>query len=121
MRQRITSKDIAKLAGVSRTTVSFVLNDVPGMRIPEETRQRVLDAARQLDYHPDEVARSMASGRRKILGVVVRQSADQAFADQFLPQVLTGLKRAANGRGYRRIFLPLFPVDQVGTYGYFVS
>src|SRR5258708_23225771 len=117
MRQRITSKDIAKLAGVSRTTVSFVLNDVPGMRIPEETRQRVLDAARQLDYHPDEVARSMASGRRKILGFVVRQSPDQAFADQFLPQVLTGLTRAANEQGYRTIFEPISPEDKVDTYG----
>ncbi|MFN8419773.1 MAG: LacI family DNA-binding transcriptional regulator, partial [Anaerolineae bacterium] len=45
MTKRITSKDIAELAGVSRTTVSFVLNNAPGMRIPEETRQRVLEAA----------------------------------------------------------------------------
>src|SRR5450432_1695325 len=117
MQQRITSKDIAKLAGVSRTTVSFVLNDVPGMRIPEETRQRVLDAARQLDYHPDEVARSMASGRRKILGFVVRQSADQAFADHFLPQVLNGLTRAANEQGYRTLFEPISPEDKLDTYG----
>src|SRR5258708_8154537 len=100
MRQRITSKDIAKLAGVSRTTVSFVLNDVPGMRIPEETRQRVLDAARQLDYHPDEVARSMASGRRKILGFVVRQSADQALSHQFFPQFPTRLHLAPQETPY---------------------
>src|SRR5258708_39026619 len=121
MRKRITSKDIAKLAGVSRTTVSFVLNDAPGMRIPEETRQRVLAAARQLDYQPDEVARSMASGRRNLLGFVVRQSADQAFADHFLPQVLNGITRAADEQGYHTIFEPISPEDKRATYSQLIA
>ena len=116
MAKRVTSKDIASLAGVSRTTVSFVLNGVSGMRIPEETRQRVLEAARQLDYHPDAVARSMASGRRKVLGFVVRQMADQAYADLFLPQVLNGLTRAAGAQGYRTIFEPISPENKLDTY-----
>lgn len=116
MAKRITTKDIANLAGVSRTTVSFVLNNVAGMRIPEETRQRVLDAARQLDYHPDSIARSMASGQRKIIGFVVRQSTEQAFVDQFLPHVLIGLAQAASEHGYHTIFEPIAPDRKVGTY-----
>ena len=44
-RKQATSQDVADLAGVSRTTVSFVLNEVPGVKISEETRQRVLKAA----------------------------------------------------------------------------
>src|SRR5262249_39744576 len=117
MAKRATSKDIAKLAGVSRTTVTFVLNNTPGMRISEETRQRVLDAVRKLNYHPDEAARSMASGRRPIIGFVVRQSPDQAFADLFLPQVLNGLTKAASEQGYRVIFEPISPNNGVDSYG----
>ena len=56
MNKRATAQHVAELAGVSRSTVSFVLNDVPGMRISAETRQRVLNAARKLDYHPDATA-----------------------------------------------------------------
>ncbi len=116
MAKRITSKDIAELAGVSRTTVSFVLNNAPGMRIPEETRQRVLAAARQLNYHPDAAARSMVSGRTNVIGFAVRQSADQAFADHFLPQVLHGLAQRAGALGYRTLFEPIPPDSQTGAY-----
>src|SRR5262245_39796612 len=116
MAKRVTSKDIAELAGVSRTTVSFVLNNVPGMRIPEETRQRVLEAARRLNYHPDATARSMVSGRTNVVGFAVRQSADQAFADHFLPQVLHGLAQGAAALGYRTLFEPIPPDTQTGAY-----
>ena len=70
MPRRTTARDVAELAGVSRTTVSFVLNAVPGMRIPDETRQRVQDAARLLNYHPDATARRMASRRTHVIGFV---------------------------------------------------
>ncbi|HLY26621.1 MAG TPA: LacI family DNA-binding transcriptional regulator [Aggregatilineales bacterium] len=116
MKKRITSKDIADLAGVSRTTVSFVLNNVPGMRIPEETRQRVLEAARRLDYQPHAAARSMASGRTHVLGIVVRQSIEQAFADLFLPQVLLGLAHSAEERGYYTLFRAIDPTTPNGVY-----
>src|SRR5258708_29582542 len=116
MDKRITSKDIAELAGVSRTTVSFVLNDVPGMRITVETRQRVLEAARKLHYHPDATARSMVSGRRQVIGFVVRQSPEQAFGDLFLPQVLNGLATSAGTQGYRTLFEPIAPEGESNGY-----
>ncbi|QFG22156.1 LacI family DNA-binding transcriptional regulator [Actinomadura sp. WMMB 499] len=65
--KRITSADVARAAGVSRTTVSFVLNDRPGQSIPEETRRRVLEAARDLDYRPHASARALAAGRSDIV------------------------------------------------------
>ncbi|MFF3138597.1 LacI family DNA-binding transcriptional regulator [Streptomyces mirabilis] len=65
--KRVTSFDVARLAGVSRTTVSFVLNDTVGQTIPEETRRRVLDAAKQLDYRPHASARSLRAGRSDIV------------------------------------------------------
>lgn len=114
--KKITSKDIAELSGVSRTTVSLVLNNVPGVRIPEETRQRILEAARRLNYHPNAAARSMVSGRTKVIGFVMRQSAEQAYGDHFLPSVLHGLAQAAASHGYRTLFEPIHPETKNDTY-----
>ena len=111
MTKRTTAQDVADLAGVSRTTVSFVLNNVYGMRIGEDTRQRVFDAARQLDYHPDATARRMVKGRTSIIGFVLRQTPDQAFADRFIPQVLYGLSEAASAQGYHVLIEPSPPDD----------
>jgi DNA-binding LacI/PurR family transcriptional regulator len=65
--KRITSIDVARAAGVSQTTVSFVLNDKPGHSIPEATRLRILEVARQLDYRPHGSARALAAGRSDIV------------------------------------------------------
>ena len=116
MKKRTISQDVAELAGVSRTTVSFVLNDVPGMRIGEETRQRVIEAARQLDYHPDATARRMAKGRTSIIGFVLRQTPDQVYSDRFLPQALIGLTTAASSQGYHVLIEPAPPDVDSGAY-----
>jgi DNA-binding LacI/PurR family transcriptional regulator len=73
-RTRVTSSQVAKLAGVSRTTVSFVLNNVPHMGISDETRERVLNAARQLGYVPNAAARSLVSGATGTVAIVVPHS-----------------------------------------------
>lgn len=116
MQKRATSQDVADLAGVSRTTVSFVLNNVPGMRISEETRQAVLKAAQQLNYHPDATARRMVLGQTSVIGFVMRQSPAQAFADLFLPQVLNGLYQAASDEDYHMLLQPISPDDTSGGY-----
>jgi DNA-binding LacI/PurR family transcriptional regulator len=69
--KRITSTDVARAAGVSQTTVSFVLNDKPGHSIPEATRLRILEVARQLDYRPHGSARALAAGRSDVVLVSV--------------------------------------------------
>jgi DNA-binding LacI/PurR family transcriptional regulator len=107
MTRRVSSRDVAKLAGVSRTTVSFVLNNVPGMRISEETRKRVLDAAKELDYHPNAVARRLVTGRTQILAYVERQTPEIAFADAFMPQALRGVHAAASAYNYEVLFAPI--------------
>jgi DNA-binding LacI/PurR family transcriptional regulator len=61
--RRVTSTDVARAAGVSRTTVSYVLNNAAHQKIPEETRQRVLDAAARLAYAPSAAARALRTGR----------------------------------------------------------
>lgn len=65
--RRASSADVAKAAGVSRTTVSFVLNDRPGIAIPEATKQRVWEAARRLGYTPSPEARALRKGHSSIV------------------------------------------------------
>ncbi|MEU7746096.1 LacI family DNA-binding transcriptional regulator [Nonomuraea sp. NPDC049158] len=65
-----TSKDVARIAGVSQSTVSYVMT---GKRpISERTRQRVLDAMAQLTYEPHSGARALAGRRTRVVGLVVR-------------------------------------------------
>lgn len=62
-----TSQDVARLARVSRATVSYVLNDTPNARVSEATRARVRAAAAQLGYVPHEMASSLRSGRNDLV------------------------------------------------------
>jgi DNA-binding LacI/PurR family transcriptional regulator len=115
MRERPTSHDVARIARVSRTTVSLVLNKVPGVRIKEGTRQRVIDAAKQLNYHPNISGRKLASGKSFTLGLVLRQNPDQVFADMFLLKVLLGVEQAAQEANFRVLLKPLAP-DNIDGY-----
>jgi DNA-binding LacI/PurR family transcriptional regulator len=66
-RARVTSADVAREAGVSRATVSYVLNDSPAHTIPEVTRRRVLDAVARLGYAPSAAARTLRRGRSDLV------------------------------------------------------
>lgn len=100
-KKRVTSQDVAEKAGVSRTTVSFVLNNVEGVQLSPETRQRVLDAAHELGYIPDAAARSLVSGRTWTIGLVMSRSAKQISSDAYLSHMLDSLVREANRKGMR--------------------
>lgn len=105
--KRLTQKDIAQLAGVSQATVSLVLNGSPSdaRRIPDDTRERVLKVIRDTGYVADPVARRMANGLNRILGVFTYEPAfpsDQA--DFFLPFLL-GIEDAAQELGYDLLLL----------------
>jgi len=114
VRKRVTSFEVAEKSGVSRTTVSFVLNNVPGISISEATRQRVIQVAKELNYHPDSTGKKLASGRSNTLGLVLRQSHEQVFADVLLPQVLLGIEQAATEQGFQFLLKPLEPGDNDG-------
>lgn len=107
--RRPTSADVAARAGVSRTTVSFVINGRAGVQIPAETRRRVELAARELGYHPHGAARQLAGGASMTLGLVLRQSAEQVSADALLADTLWGIAAAARAGGYRVLVEPLAP------------
>jgi len=107
MQRRPTSADVAARAGVSRTTVSFVLNDRADAKIPDATRRRVLDAADELGYIPHAPARQLAGGRSHIIALVLRQSAEQVAGDAILVETLRGLASAARTEGFRVMVEPL--------------
>ena len=69
--KRVTAADVARSLGISRATVGFVLNDTPGQTISEATRARVLDEAKRLGYRANTAARALASGRSRIILLVL--------------------------------------------------
>ena len=113
-KKRSTSLDVAKVAGVSRTTVSFVLNDVASVSISEATRQRVLDAAKKLNYSPNIAGKKLVSGKSYTIGLVLCQSPEQIFTDAFLPQVILGVEQAAIQQGFHVLLKPVDPYDAGG-------
>jgi LacI family transcriptional regulator, galactose operon repressor len=88
---RVTSHDVAKAAGVSRTTVSLVLNGVQGINIRPETRRRVIEVAAQLGYVPNAAARALVSQRAQIIGLFLTRSSHHISSDAFITQTLEGL------------------------------
>ena len=78
IRPRATCGEVALRAGVSRTTVSFVLNDLRNKGISETTRQKVLDAASDLGYQPNAAARTLAGGSTGTIAVVIGFSTEIA-------------------------------------------
>ena len=65
--RRVTATDVAREAGVSQATVSYVLNDTPHQKIAEATRQRILAAAERLGYAPSAAARALRNGRSDVV------------------------------------------------------
>lgn len=71
MGKKVNSWDVARRANVSRTTVSYILNNRPDVSFPAETRERVLRAAEELGYRPNRLAQSLKRGRTQTIGVLV--------------------------------------------------
>jgi LacI family transcriptional regulator len=107
-RSRPSQRDVAARAGVSRTAVSFVLNDVPDVAIPEATRARILAAAEELGFRPNELARSLRSSRSTVLGLITSEIATTPYA----VAIIKGAQQAAAARGRT-----LLIVDTDGTAG----
>ena len=97
----VTIHDVAKLAGVNSSTVSRVLNGKA--TITPDTKERVYAAMRELDYHPNSLARSLASGLSGAIGVVVDARDAEAFSNVFFSRSLFAIEKVAQARGYQVI------------------
>lgn len=114
MSKRATSFDVAREAGVSRTTVSLVLNHVENISINDDTRKRVLEAAQKLKYHPDASGRKLVTGKSAMIGLVLQQSPAQVFADAFLLREMIAIEQAVAQHGFHVLLKPLDPAEPDG-------
>ena len=102
MTRRITTFDIAREAKVSRTTVSHILNDQPGVHLSAKTKARVLATARRLGYVPNSAAQTLVTGRSQSIGLVFPRG-DLLAIDAFIPMMIRGLNEVCRARGYRLV------------------
>ena len=97
MNRRPTQEDVAREAGVSRATVSYVINNRTdgNVRISEETRCRVLEAIEELGYRPNVLARSLRQGQTHTIGMIVPDNTNPFFAE-----VARGVEDTSFEQGY---------------------
>jgi DNA-binding LacI/PurR family transcriptional regulator len=86
--KQLTIKDIAKKAGVTKATVSMVINNYP--RIPQATKDRIWKIMRELDFHPNESARVLAKGKTEAIAFIATR-----FAAPFISNVLDAFEQRA--------------------------
>ena len=94
----LTLEDIAKLAGVSRSTVSRVVNDHPNVR--DKVRKRVQEVIQNTGFQPNAAARTLASQRSWMIGLVLPRSVSSFFADPYFPRLTQGIAQACNQSDY---------------------
>lgn len=94
----LTLEDIARMSGVSRSTVSRVINADPNVN--EQTRLKVQSIIRSIDFQPNLAARGLAVGHTKVIGVVIPTGVMAIFTDPYFPLVIQGVSSACNARGY---------------------
>jgi LacI family transcriptional regulator len=91
---KLTLDEIARRAGVSRTTASRVVNNRPNVRA--EVRERVMRVVEATGYRPNPVARSLATQRSEVIGLVLPRRSDALFTDPYFPRLIQGLAQGCN-------------------------
>jgi LacI family transcriptional regulator len=114
--RHITSEDVAKHAGVSRTTVSLVLNGVKSIHISPQTRQKVLDSAKSLGYVPNAMAQALVSKRTQAVGLIFTRQPHHIASDAFMPQVLDGMLEVVRANNLRLMIDIIEPEHQEQAY-----
>jgi LacI family transcriptional regulator len=94
----LTLEEIAKLADVSTATVSRVINNYPHVR--KNVRQRVLNVIEETGYQPNLAARSLASNRTNVVGLVIPNSVSNFFTDPYFSRLTEGIAFACNENDY---------------------
>ena len=94
----LTLEDIARISGVSRSTVSRVVNG--DANVGADTRQKVMEVIQQNDFHPNLAARRLAAGRTNVLGLVIPAGVATIFTDPYFPQLIQGVSAACNAQDH---------------------
>ena len=92
----VTMRDIAQKAGVSRATVSYILNNKPiSSRIPDETRENILRISKELNYRPNQIAISLTQNKTRTIGVVFANA-----LGTFMNEIIDGIDRVVHRHDY---------------------
>jgi DNA-binding LacI/PurR family transcriptional regulator len=97
-RQKITIREIAKIVGVSHTTVSRALNNDP--RVSPQTREKIFEVAKARNYKPPRIAKALAPSTLKLIGLLVYD-----ISNPFHSELVAGMEAVAHKRGYNLVFL----------------
>lgn len=110
--KKATLKDIAKAAEVSVATVSYVLNNVANQTIPDDTKCRILEAAKQLNYVPNLAARSLVMQKSGLIGILINRAEHEELWRQLrYSQLINRLERLLSDRGYHVVLFSLDASD----------
>ncbi len=101
--KRVRRIDVAKAAGVSQTTVSYVLRNTPGVNISDDTRKRVLDVAEKLGYQVNFAAASLVRGKTDIIGLLLPSQEHQFFI--YYSMIITGMIEEVKDMPYFFLYL----------------
>ena len=110
MTKRATIRDVAREAGVSVATVSYVLNNRPNQKISDDTKKKVLQIANLLQYSPSFAAKQLTTGKSNIIGIQIGRYALRNTDHYDLINVLIELLLQ---KGYSTIFLPPIKGDML--------
>jgi DNA-binding LacI/PurR family transcriptional regulator len=105
---RATSYDVARLAGVSQSAVSRAFS--PGGSVSDETRERILEAARSLGYRPNAIARGLITRRSNLVGLIL-----PAMASLYYPEIMVEITAEVAKRGARVLLITVENLAEVGT------
>ncbi len=113
MEKRTTVKDVAKAAGVSVATVSYIMNDKPGQKISEDTKKKVLQIANLLNYTPSYAAKSLATGRNNMIGISYHLNKKHPSRNMETTNFISMLIERFNRMHYDVIYIPFRKPDEV--------
>lgn len=112
--RRPTIADVARLAGVSPSAVSFALNGRPGLA--EATKSRILAAAAELGWRPSRPAQALSRGRAGAVGLVLSRDTGAIGADPFFPAFIAGVESVLSPRGDSLVLHVTNPEDEAAAY-----
>ena len=107
MEKKVTVKDVAREAGVSVATVSYIMNNRTDQKISDATRKRVLQIANLLNYRPSHAAVSLATGKSNVIGVAYSMTPDAPSRNMEITIFVNMLIERLNRMKYDILFLPI--------------
>ena len=111
MEKKVTVKDVAREAGVSVATVSYIMNNRTDQKISSQTRKKVLQIANLLNYRPSHAAKSLATGRNNIIGVAYHLNSNTPSRNLEITSFVNMLIERMNRMQYDVLFMPVKAVE----------